>query len=56
MVEHLGQQIARLKREGLTILLAGQNVSFSLELADRVCVPEKGRIRYEGTCGRPVRR
>ncbi len=48
-MEHLGQQIARLKPEGLTILLAEQNVSFSLELADRVYVPEKGRIRYEGT-------
>lgn len=24
-------------------------MSFSLELADRVYVPEKGRIRYEGT-------
>ena len=49
MVEHLGEQISRLKREGLTILLAEQNVDFSLELADRVYVLEKGTVRYDGT-------
>ena len=49
VVDHLGEQIARLKGEGLTILLAEQNVDFSLALADRVYILEKGRIRYEGT-------
>jgi len=49
VVDHLKEQIARLKQEGLTILLAEQNVDFSLDLADRVYVLEKGRIRYEGT-------
>ena len=49
VVEHLKAQIGRLKREGLTILLAAQNVGFSLELADRVYVLEKGHIRFEGT-------
>jgi branched-chain amino acid transport system ATP-binding protein len=49
VVEHLREQIATLKREGLTILLAEQNVEFCLDLADRVYVLEKGRIRYEGT-------
>src|SRR5262249_10470896 len=49
VVEHLGEQIGRLKREGLTILLAEQNVDFSLDLADRVYVLEKGHIRYQGT-------
>jgi branched-chain amino acid transport system ATP-binding protein len=48
VVDHLGEQIARLKREGLTILLAEQNVRFSLELADRVYVLEKGAIRFSG--------
>ena len=33
----------------LTILLAEQNVSFSLDLADRIYVLEKGQIRYQGT-------
>src|SRR5204863_391064 len=41
VVDHLRDQIARLKREGLTILLAEQNTEFSLSLADRVYVLEK---------------
>jgi branched-chain amino acid transport system ATP-binding protein len=49
VVEHLKEQIGRLKRHGLTILLAEQNVDFCLDLADRVYVLEKGHIRYSGT-------
>ena len=49
VVEHLKEQIARLKAGGLTILLAEQNVDFSLDLADRVYILEKGEIRYTGT-------
>jgi branched-chain amino acid transport system ATP-binding protein len=49
IVDHLGEQIARLKAEGLTILLAEQNTEFSLALADRVYVLEKGAIRFAGT-------
>jgi branched-chain amino acid transport system ATP-binding protein len=48
VVDHLQEQIALLKREGLTILLAEQNVEFSLTLADRVYVLEKGAIRFSG--------
>jgi branched-chain amino acid transport system ATP-binding protein len=48
VVDHLADQILRLKRQGLTILLAEQNVSFSVALADRIYVLEKGRIRYQG--------
>jgi branched-chain amino acid transport system ATP-binding protein len=49
VVDHLQEQIGRLKADGLTILLAEQNVEFSLDLADRVYVLEKGHIRYEGS-------
>ena len=49
VVDHLKEQIARLKRDGLTILLAEQNADFCLDLADRVYVLEKGHIRYEGS-------
>jgi len=49
VVDHLQEQIARLRSDGLTILLAEQNVDFSLNLADRVYVLEKGHIRYEGS-------
>jgi branched-chain amino acid transport system ATP-binding protein len=48
VVQHLLQQVARLKEEGLTILLAEQGVAFSLALADRVYVLEKGAIRFAG--------
>ena len=48
VVDHLRDQIERLKREGLTILLAEQNVEFSLALAERVYVLEKGSIRFSG--------
>jgi branched-chain amino acid transport system ATP-binding protein len=48
VVDHLQAQIARLKGEGLTILLAEQGVDFSLALADRVYVLEKGAIRFSG--------
>jgi branched-chain amino acid transport system ATP-binding protein len=49
VVDHLKEQIGRLKREGLTILLAEQNIGFCLDMADRVYVLEKGTIRYHGT-------
>ena len=48
VVDHLGEQIASLKAAGLTILLAEQNTEFSLRLADRVYVLEKGAIRFSG--------
>jgi branched-chain amino acid transport system ATP-binding protein len=52
VVDHLLEQISRLKREGLTILLAEQNVEFSLALAERVYVLEKGSIRFSGPADR----
>jgi branched-chain amino acid transport system ATP-binding protein len=52
VVDHLREQIARLKRDGLTILLAEQNTEFSLALADRVYVLEKGAIRFSGPAAR----
>lgn len=48
VVDHLLQQVLRLKRDGLTIMLAEQGVKFSLALADRVYVLEKGTVRFAG--------
>ncbi|MBO0737382.1 MAG: ABC transporter ATP-binding protein [Alphaproteobacteria bacterium] len=48
VVEALLTQIGELKRQGLTILLAEQGVGFSLALADRVYVLEKGEMRHTG--------
>ena len=48
VVETLRAKIGELKAQGLTILLAEQGVDFSLSLADRVYVLEKGTIRHSG--------
>ena len=48
VVESLLAQVSRLKQQGLTILLAEQGVDFSLALADRVYVLEKGTVRFTG--------
>jgi len=52
IVQALGQQIAALRREGLTILLSEQNLKFAARLADRAYIIEKGQIRWEGPMGR----
>jgi branched-chain amino acid transport system ATP-binding protein len=48
VVESLLNQVRELKRQGLTILLAEQGVEFSLALADRVYVLERGAVRHTG--------
>jgi len=48
VVEALLAKIGELKAQGLTILLAEQGVDFSLALADRVYVLEKGSVRHTG--------
>jgi branched-chain amino acid transport system ATP-binding protein len=49
VVDHLYETIARLRRDGLTILLVEQQVFLALSLADRAYVLETGRIRREGS-------
>jgi branched-chain amino acid transport system ATP-binding protein len=48
VVAALLANIRALKEQGVTILLAEQGVDFSLALADRVYLLEKGTIRYTG--------
>ena len=38
-----------LKEMGVTILFSEQNIRFSLAIAERAYVINKGRIEYEGT-------
>jgi len=49
VVRDLGLQIARLKDEGLTILLCEQNAKFATGLSDRAYILEKGQVRFGGT-------
>ncbi len=48
MVRAFGQTIVRLKDLGLTVLLAEQNVKFTLKLSDVGYIIDNGRICYQG--------
>ncbi len=49
IVAEVGRIIARLKGEGLSILLVEQNIKLTLELADEVIIMNTGRIAFRGT-------
>jgi branched-chain amino acid transport system ATP-binding protein len=49
VVEHLAESLAKLKAQGMSILLAEQNLEFVRELADRAYVIDKGMIVHEST-------
>jgi branched-chain amino acid transport system ATP-binding protein len=49
VVRDLGNQIRRLKDEGITILLCEQNAKFAMALSDRAYILEKGQVRYAGS-------
>ena len=48
LVEEMFSLIAKLRQDGLAILLVEQNVGQSLEIADRAYVLENGSIRFSG--------
>jgi branched-chain amino acid transport system ATP-binding protein len=50
LVLEVFQIIKSLREQGITILLVEQNVKHTLEIADRACVLENGRVVLEGTC------
>lgn len=49
VVKDFAEKLLKLKELGLTILFSEQNVRFSMQIADRAYVINKGRIEYEGT-------
>jgi branched-chain amino acid transport system ATP-binding protein len=49
LVERIFDVIARLKSEGVTLLLVEQNAHMALEVADRAYVMETGRIKLSGS-------
>lgn len=49
LVEELFTLIAKLRADGLAILLVEQNVGQSLDIADRAYVMENGSIRFSGS-------
>ncbi len=48
VVQRMAQAVRQLKAEGLSILLAEQNLYFAHAVADRAVIIEQGRIRWEG--------
>jgi len=49
VVQQLGEQISKLRQEGITVLLCEQNARFSMDLSDRIYILEKGEVRYQGS-------
>ncbi len=49
VVKDFADRLLKLKEAGLTILFSEQNVRFSLSIADRAYVIDKGRIKYHGS-------
>jgi len=49
IAQTLGDQIRKLKEEGLTILLAEQNALLAMDISDRAYIIDKGSIVYEGS-------
>jgi branched-chain amino acid transport system ATP-binding protein len=48
IVEEMVAAVARMKREGLAVLLSEQNAAFAAAVADRVAIIAKGVVRHEG--------
>jgi len=44
----LGDQIRKLRQEGLTLLLSEQNAVLAMDISDRAYIIDKGAIVYEG--------
>ena len=49
VIRNLAEQILRLQRDGMTILLSEQNMAFAGPLANRIYVIDHGALRFEGT-------
>jgi branched-chain amino acid transport system ATP-binding protein len=49
VLAHIVEVLAVMKREGVTILLADQNLRFCRKVCDRGYILEKGRIEHAGT-------
>jgi branched-chain amino acid transport system ATP-binding protein len=49
IVEQMAEAVARMKAEGIAVLLSEQNLDFAAAVSDRAYVIEKGGIRYQGT-------
>jgi branched-chain amino acid transport system ATP-binding protein len=49
IVAEVGRTIARLKADGLSIVLVEQNIKLTLNLADEVAIINTGSVVFQGT-------
>ena len=48
IVDEMAQALARMKQEGIAVLLSEQNLSFATSVADRAYLIAKGVVRHDG--------
>ena len=49
LVEEMGVLFRRLRDQGVTLLLVGQNVEWALKLADRAVIIDQGEVVHRST-------
>ena len=49
VIDAMGEQIKMLKTEGMSILVAEQNIKFAMELGNRFYIIDTGEVRFHGT-------
>jgi branched-chain amino acid transport system ATP-binding protein len=47
IVEQLAKTIGKLKRDGVSVLMAEQNLNFAKDVCDRAYIIQQGRICHE---------
>jgi branched-chain amino acid transport system ATP-binding protein len=48
IVEQMAEAVARMKAEGIAVLVSEQNLDFAAAVADRALILEKGEVRWQG--------
>lgn len=49
IVEQMAEAVARMKAEGIAVLVSEQNLDFAAAVADRALILEKGTVRWQGS-------
>jgi branched-chain amino acid transport system ATP-binding protein len=49
VIDAMGEQIQKLKTEGMSILIAEQNIKFAMEMGNRFYIIDTGEVRFHGT-------
>ena len=47
IIKQLAKTIRKIKSEGISVLMAEQNLNFARSVSDRVCIVYRGSIRYQ---------